>query len=216
MNSFVLAADNQYYDGLLLIQGKLAFGDIRDEWEDQDFEEDSYKGYEIWDGYNYYALLEEDGTIVVSGSEELVKEVIKIVDRGTGSVADDPEGDLSRIIGMLGSSPVIVAMAGDVGEQCEAAVSGCVGIGVSFAGSDLDREEVTANLAFLFSSARRAERAADDYDDVADLMEEMLDDFAEEADDFSGLPDADGVDIDDVSVDGEFVLGTGIIEIDEE
>lgn len=214
VNGFVLAADNQYYDGILLIQVDFAFGDIRDDWEDQGFEEDSYKGYEIWDGDNYYALLEEDGAIIASNSEDLVKEVIKTFDRGTGSLAADQDGDLTRIIGGLGSSPVMIGVAGDSGESCDTVVSGCVGYGAGYSGSDLDREEVTANLVFLFSSERRAERAVDDYDEVADLMEEVLENFAEEADDISGLPNVDGVDIDDIRADGEFVLGSGIVEVE--
>ena len=111
---------------------------------------------------------------------------------------------------------MVVAIAGDLGEQCDNAVSGCSGIGVAYAGSDLDREEITVDLAVLFSSERRAERAADDYDDVAEFLEELLDGLAEDADDFSGLPYADSVDIDDISAEGEFVLGTGFIEIESE
>ena len=216
VNGFILAADSEYYDGLLLIQGDFAFGDIRDDWEDQEFEEDSYINYEIWDGDNYYALLEDHGAIITSNSEELVKEVIKIVDRGTGSLAADLDGDLSRIMAGLGSSPVMIGVVGDSGESCDAVAPGCVGYGAAYSGSDLDREEVTANLVFLFSSERRAERAVDEYDDVADLMEEVLENFAEEADDLPGLPDVDGVDIDDITADGEFVLGIGIIEIEAE
>ena len=216
VNGFVLVIDTEYYDDILLLVGEFAFGDIRDEWEDQGFEEDSYIGYEIWDGDNYYALLEEDGAIIASYSEEHVKEVVKIVDRGSGSLAADQDGDLTRIMARLGSSPVMIGVVGDSAESCDAVAPGCVGYGAAYSGSDLDREEVTANLVFLFSSERRAERAVDEYDDVADLMEQVLENFAEEADDFSGLPDVDGVDIDDITADGEFVLGVGIVEIDVE
>ena len=216
VNDFILLANDRYFDDTMLLVGDFVFEDIRDEWEDRDFEDDSYRGYEIWDGGDYYALLEDEGAIVASDSEDLVKDVINIVDRGTGSLADDDSGDLARIIAALGSSPVEVAIAGDLGEQCNDAVSGCSGIGASFAGSDLDREEITVNLAVLFSSERRAERAADDYDDVADLLEELLEGLAEDADDFSGLPYADSVDIDDITAEGEFVLGTGFIEIESE
>ena len=216
VNDFILLANDGYFDDAMLLLGSFAFDNIRDEWDGRDYEDDSYRGYEIWDGGDYYVLLEDEGAIVASDSEDLVKDVINIVDRGTGSLADDDSGDLARIIAALGSSPVVVAMAGDLGEQCDAAVPGCAGIGVAFAGSDLDREEMTVDLAVLFSSERRAERAADDYDDVADFLEALLDSIAEDADDFSGLPNADSVDIDDISAEGEFVLGTGFIEIESE
>ena len=214
VTDLALTADDQYYDDTMLLLGNFAYDDIRDDWEDQGFEEDSYKGFEIWDGYSYYILFEDQGAIVASGSEDLVKDVINIVDRGTGSLAEDQEGEMARVIAKLGTSPVIVALTRDIGEECGNAVSGCTGIGAAFAGSDLDREEVAADLVVLFSSEHRAERAADDYDDIADLLEELLDNLAEEADDFSGLPDADGVDIDDITAEGEFVLGVGFIEIE--
>ncbi len=214
MSNLVLTADDQNYDDTMLLLGNFAFDDIRDDWEDQEFEEDSYKGYEIWDGDNYYVLFEDQGAIVASDSEDLVKDFINVVDRGTGSLAEDQEGDMARIVAKLGTSPVIVALAGEVGKECGNALSGCAGIGAAFAGSDLDREEVTAELVVLFNSERRAERAADDYDDVADLMEEMLENLAEEADDFTGLPDANGADIDDITAEGEFILGIGLIEIE--
>ena len=213
VNSIIVAAENQFFDGVIVMLGDFAFGDIQDEWEDREYEEDSYRGYEIWDGGDYFVFLENAGAIVASNSEDRVKDIINIVDRGTGSLADDQEGDLARIVSQLGSSPVVVAAAGDYGEQCENTVAGCAGFGLAYSSADLDREEVTANLAILFSSERRAERAVDDYDDVAELMESLLDGFAEEADDFAGLPDAEDVDIDDLSVDGEFVQGTGFIEI---
>ena len=216
VTDFILLADDRYFDDAMLLLGDFVFDDIRDEWEDLDFEEDSYRGYEIWDGGNYYVLLEDEGAIVASDSEDLVRDVINIVDRETGSLADDDSGDMARIIAALGSSPVVVAMAGDLGEQCGDAVSGCAGVGAAFAGSDPDREEITMELAVLFSSERRAERAADDYDDVADFLEALLDDLADEADNFSGLPDADSVDIDDISAEGEFVVGAGFIETESE
>lgn len=214
VNSIIVAAENESFDGAVVMQGDFFFGDIQDEWEDREYEEDSYRGYEIWDGGNYFVLLEEAGAIVASGSEDQVKDLINIVDRGTGALADDPEEDLARIVSRLGPSPVMIAAAGDSGEQCENAVAGCAGFGLAYSGADPDREEVTVNLVVLFSSERRAERAIDDYDDVADLMESLLDGFADEADDFAGLPNAEDVDVDDLLVEGEFVVGTGYLEID--
>lgn len=111
VNSIIVAAENESFDGAVVMQGGFFFGDIKDEWEDREYEEDSYRGYEIWDGGNYFVLLEEAGAIVASGSEDQVKDVINIVDRGTGALADDPEEDLARIVSRLGPSPVMIAAA---------------------------------------------------------------------------------------------------------
>ena len=46
-------------------------------------------------------------------------------------------------------------------------------------------------------------------------MENVLDSLADSAEDFSGVLDVDDVDVDDISNDGVFVLGTGIIDVEE-
>ena len=197
---------------LVLLEGDFSFDDIRDDWEDQGHERDSYKGYELWDGRNYYALLEAEGAVVAAYSEEIIKDVIKNLDRGSGSLADAEDNDLKLILDKFGGLPAAIAIANDF---CDDDVSGCIGFGMAYAGSDLDREEVFVDLVVLFSSERRAERVFEDYDDVDDLMENVLDSLADSAEDFSGVLDVDDVDVDDISNDGVFVLGTGIIDVEE-
>ena len=213
ISEFVILVHPRYGDEAILITGDFAFEDIRDGWDDLDFEDDSYRGIEIWDGYNYYALLEDQGAIFVSDSEDFVKDVVKLLDDGSGSLADSRDSDMKLIMDKLGAAPVVVAVASDF---CDDLVSGCTALGAGYTGANLGRDEITTELAVLFSSERRAERAFDDYDDTVDLMEEILDEFAEEADDVSGLPDAVGVDVDDLELDGLFITATGIIEVEEE
>ena len=139
---------------LVLLEGDFSFDDIRDDWEDQGHERDSYKGYELWDGRNYYALLEAEGAVVAAYSEEIIKDVIKNLDRGSGSLADAEDNDLKLILDKFGGLPAAIAIANDF---CDDDVSGCIGFGMAYAGSDLDREEVFVDLVVLFSSERRAE-----------------------------------------------------------
>ena len=213
ITEFVILAHPSYGDEAILITGDFAFEDIRDGWDDLDFEDDSYRGIEIWDGYNYYALIEDQGAIFVSYNEEFVKDVVKLLDDGSRSLAHSTDSDMKIIVDRLGAAPVVVAIASDF---CDDLVSGCTALGAGYAGADLGRDEIITDLAVLFSSERRAERAFDDYDDTVELMEEVLDDLAEEADDVSGLPEAVGVDVDDLELDGLFITATGIIEVEEE
>ena len=41
VTDLALTADDQYYDDTMLLLGNFAYDDIRDDWEDQGFEEDS-------------------------------------------------------------------------------------------------------------------------------------------------------------------------------
>ena len=198
----------------LLLQGDFFFGDIRDDWDDQDFDEESYKGYEYWDGPEYYALLEDEGAIIGSSSENLIKEIIKIVDQGDGSLADTKKNSrIKLILDKLGSSPAAIASLSGI---CEDALSGCDGWGAAFTGFNPDRSEVSTDLVVLFSSERRAERAAEDYDDVAEFLERYLGNMSQGMSKNDGVMKAEDVEIDDLSRDGVFVVGSGIIEVEEE
>ena len=206
------AVNPDFQEGTILLQGDFAFDDLRDDWADQGFEADSYKGYELWQGQSYYALLEAEGALITSDSAELLKDIIKNLDRGSGSLADAEDNDLKRILDRLARSPLVFALAGD---SCGDAVRGCRGVGVAYAGADLDREEVATDLVVLFSNRRRSERAFDDYDDVAELMESILEGYVGVAGEFAVIPDADGVDVDDIAQDGDFVRGVGAIALEQ-
>lgn len=216
VDSYILAGNSRTYEEMLLIQGDVAFSDIQDDWEDQGFQDDSYQGYDIWDGDDYYVLVEKHSAVIVSDSEQMIRDVIKIIDRESGSVEDDPDGNLARIIARLDSSPIKMAATGDAAEGCGAWVDGCVGYGAGYSGADPQREEITAGLVVVFSSERRAERAVDDYDQVANFMEDMLDNIARQVDNFTSPARVGEVDVDEISADGEFVFGVGFIEIDAE
>ena len=212
IRDYAILVHPAYGGEALLITGEFAFEDIRDDWNEQDFDDDSYRGLEIWSGYNYYALLEDQGAIFVSDNEDFVKDVVKLVDDDSGSLADSTDSNIKLLVDKLRGAPVVIALANDI---CDDLVTGCIAYGAAYAGADLDRQGVTTELAVLFSSDRRAERAFDDYDETAELMEDVLHEFAEEADDISGLPNADGVDVDDLKLDGLFITATGIIEVEE-
>ena len=44
-----------------MISGALEFDDIRDDLDDNDYEESSYRGYELWTNWTAFALLEDEG-----------------------------------------------------------------------------------------------------------------------------------------------------------
>ena len=173
----------------LILKGDFIFDDVRDVLEDEDLEEDSYRGYEVWTDNSYsFALLEEDGFMIL-GPEEGVEKLLNNLYRERGSLANSDDSDLKRIIDRLDGDQFILASTQDDG--CNEYLSRCQGMGISFTSFDLDKEEVLGNYVLLFSSERAAESAADEYDEVSDFMER-----------------GNTIDIDDAESDGEFVVGT--------
>ena len=180
---------------VLLLKGGFVFEDIRDILDDHDYEDNLYRGYELWaaeNGSGAIALLEESGYLIKGESEDAVEEVLKTLYSGSGSLSDAESGnELKRILDKLEDNPLVFA---SVSDSCT--VRRCQGLGYAVTGYDIDGEELTANVAMLFSSEGAAEDAADDYDEVADYIRQTY-----------------GYDIADTESDGEFVLGTGTLEV---
>ncbi len=195
----------------LLAVSQSVFPSLRDDWEDLEIEADSYLRYDIWYGSDHYIILEDEGILVITESESAAKHVIKIYDRGTGSLADADGSDMKLLLDKLEGSPLVVALVGD---DCGEYVSGCQGNGISLATSGDGLEEVIVDVVVLFNSERRADRAVHDYDDLADFISDGLEFFAEFAAEWADLASASDVDIYDLVSDGEFVTGSGIIELD--
>jgi hypothetical protein len=170
-----------------LLKGPFLFDDLRDDLEGKGYEEDAYRGYEVWSGVKTYAMLEDDGLLIVSDQQSATEEALKTLYRGSESLADAEDNDLKRILGKLGNAPIVFATVGD---QCQ--VKRCRGWGQATTGYDIDKEELIAEVVLLFSSERAAESAADDYDEVKDFAE--------------GRTGYD-TDLADITSDGEFVLG---------
>ncbi len=198
---------------VLLLKGAFQFEDTRDDLMDAGYEKNSYRGYEIWEGWtNYapapvvidgnipfwdgwmnYALIEKGATgyIIVSPSEDAVEGVLNNLYRGSGSLTDGEDSDLKRILEKLGEAPTVVA---SVDDPCKA-IKRCQGYGSAFTGYDVAAEKINSDFVLLFSSERAAETAADDYDEVADFIELGV-----------------GFDIADTKSEGEFVISSGTAE----
>ena len=203
-----------YWENVVLLRGEFDFGAIRDDWEDREFEEDLYKGYELWEGNgDYFVLLEEQGAVLYADDEDDAKDVIKTIDRGSGSLAEAEDSDSRLIVDQLSGAPAIVAVAS---EGCDDEVSGCEGVGIAYSGVDLDLEEIYLDLTVLFSNERRATRAFEDYDEIVEAMEEWLDDIVSTSSRFDGIFEVDDIDIDELAQDVVFVSAKGIIEVEEE
>ena len=180
---------------LWVISGSFEFEDIRDDLDDEGFEETSYRGYEVWEGPIFYALLEEAGYVIYSESEDDLEDSLGVLYRGEGAIADAEDNDLKRVLDKLGKATFITAFG-----ECEN-VRRCQSYGIAYHTEyDIEAAGTKVDFLALFSSERAAEDAADDYDEVADAVEQ------------GGSFGSRFLDIGDIKTDGEFVVGQGILE----
>ena len=173
--------------GLAVVKADFDPADVQDALEDEDAEEDDYRGYTLWetaDGYG--AIL--DGGYIVGGAERAVKDVLNSLYRGEGALSNaDDDSDVKRVLDKLGDGIFIIA---DVSDACGSRLERCEGYGAALTEADEDREEGSFKYVALFRNERSAENAEENYDSLANFFE-VLD-----------------LDVDDAEVDGEFVTGT--------
>ena len=160
--------------------GNFSFADLRDVMEDEDWDEDSYRDFEVWDDRNV-ALLEESGVILLG--DEYVEAVLKGLDTERGLI--DGESAMRKVLDKAGTGLQVWAAT----EECTSVglreLSGCQAYAMAIAGGDV--ETTVLSGAYLFKSESRAESRVDDIED--------------------GVYDSDDIDadIERISADGEFV-----------
>jgi hypothetical protein len=182
----------------VVMRGVFDLEDVRDELEDADieFEEDSYRGYEVWDNDtgSLVALFDE---YLVFGTEDQVETVLKnLYNEARTLERADEDNEMKQILDKVGAGFMVYA---DTSETCDSSVDNCDGYGWALTEVDDSDEEAVVEIALLFNNERRAGKAADDYDQVADFLERV-----------------DELDIDDTEADGNFVTGQAIQDLAEE
>ena len=168
---------------------------IREELEDADNEENSYRGYEVWEGPDGGAGTLLDGYFVFSDTTRPVENVLKNLYNEAGSLERaDEDNEMKQLLARIGAGHMVFATTRD--DVCR--VERCEGYGWAITEVDESDEEATVEIALLFRNERGAENAADDYDEVADFLEQ------------------EGFDIEDTEADGVFVTGVAILDLAEE
>ena len=181
--------------GLLILEGQLDFDRIRDDLDDADYDDDEYQGYETWEdtsrNIEWVALIANDRQVMM-GDEDAVRGALSVLERGSGSLLDDSDNDLTRALARAEGGWGVVSQ-----ESCRlGSVSGCRAMAYSISQGE---EEYLLEFRFvlLFRNERSAESALDDVED------ELEDDLPRR------------MDIEDVRLDGEFIIVTIFADEDD-
>ena len=177
--SAVVIQDYSGAQGFALI-GDFPFDDLRDAMDDEGWDDDSYRDFEVW-GDRRVALLEDDGVILVGNT--YVADVLKAIDNQRGII--DGDSVAKRVLDKVGPGLSVVVITGACNSYGNPSLRGCDGFGFAYTGGNVDVSLVSA--AYLFSSSSRAESGMDDIED--------------------GILDSREVDADivDLGVSGDFV-----------
>ncbi len=176
----VSAGVGSYY----ITKGEFEFGAIKNELEDQGYDDGTYRDQEIWESENgnAVALFEGAGSYVY-GSSTTVKEILKANARGEGFMTS--EADLRRALDKVDGGALNAAATSGCSGLIPSSLNGCRASAIGVTGGDEDSVEIAGSA--VFSSERRAESGMDDIED--------------------GIEDDDSIDADleEISVDGEIV-----------
>ena len=153
------------------------------------------RGFELWEGAAWpgesVALFEDQGRMVI-GDVEAVKSLLRMLDSGSGSLLDDADSDLGRALKRAGAGWISSAQ-----EQClDYEIRGCRAVGVSLRRGVADYV-VDITIAALFRNERTAESELDELE--SQIEEDSSFEF----------------DIDDVQLDGDFVIVTASADEDD-
>ena len=152
-------------DSYSVITGSFLLGDLRDSLEDAGYEEDQYRGLEIWqDRGTAIGVLESGGKrVVIDGDVDDVQTVLRAIDRGQGFLEDDSV--LKEALSNAGDS---LTFNSDTACSSEffstSSLRGCEAGIETITGGDLDTTRITGS--YVFSSDRRSESGESDLEDA--------------------------------------------------
>lgn len=144
--------------GYVLV-GDFPFDDLRDVMEDEGWEEDSYREFEVWADRDV-ALLEDSGVILLE--DNFVSAVLKAMDTGRGLV--DGDSVIKQVLDKAGSGFASIGVTESCSSFGSPSLRSCDGFAMTVTGGDADTTTVSA--AFLFSSQRRAESSMEDIEEA--------------------------------------------------
>ena len=185
-----LTVGGRAQDIYAIMKGEFDFEYVRDELDDQDYDDDDYRGFELWTGgprreVSSVALIEDAG-VVLAGDHGAVEDVLRNLAREL-TARDGAMQDTLRAMGRAGDGWVVIGVS-------ECPLRGCEAFAYSIAAGD--RFEYQFTEAVLFRNERTAESQLDEVEDKAEEGER-------------------GTIFESVTLDGEFVIVVRLVDEDD-
>ena len=187
---------------LRILEGNFDFAQIRDDLGDEEgYEYEEYLGYKLWTHtwWGTAALLDKGGYVLM-GSERAVKYVLDSRSRGRGSLLNKDDTDFRRALKRVGNGWIVTAARGCGVRH----IPGCEYRGVESVGIAISRgkkaEMINFKMAVLFDSESTAKSKSERREVEKFLRDEFYDELPR------------GVDIENVIVDGKFVVITATVD----
>jgi hypothetical protein len=149
-------------EGARIFSGKFDLDDVRDELDDMDYDDDEYKGVEVWKSDTEWVALMKN--LIIIGAEDGVKDCINVIKEGEDSLKDNK--DAKGVMDKLHSGIGMYYYEGGGYIDIEA-------FGMSF--WKKDKDTLGVSMVFKFEDKDAAE-------DAMDEIEENLEDEYEDID----------------------------------
>ena len=174
-------------DQTLFLEGEFDFDHIRGVLDDADYEDDDYRGYELWRGRGIgggydIALLEDDGYVIMGLMSGAAEDVLRSLGRDRLLLKAD-DNPLKRVLDRVDQSWSMEAAG-----FCHWDVRGCDAMAIATVTGDDYTVEFT--IVLLFGSERSARSG-----------ERRIDNILEQA-----AEEIRSLDYDEVKADGEFII----------
>ena len=143
---------------VMVTGGDFDLEDIRADLRESGYSSTVYRGFDLWrssNGRTASALLADDG-FLISGDYESVIDVLRDVNRGSGLLHNDDDGELKRATDLAGEGLVMTAST-----NCRLNINdGCIAAAWAFSRSDERRTVIEGTAALMFNNPRAAAGAA--------------------------------------------------------
>ncbi len=176
------SGDGNWY----IVRGQIDFEAVRGELAASGYGDDTYRGYELWEGGGRAAAIFEPEGRAVFGASETIRDVLQAVSRESGLLSTATDSDLKRVLDKVGRGYVVMASL-----DCRVYkdLGGCQAFARRLSvgeGGGAGAYEV-----LLFTSERRAQAEVEDIEEQVDVTWEVV----------------------DVQVDGEFVTVEASVDL---
>ena len=158
LETLVSSGDDEWF----IAGGQIDFAAVRDELAASGHEDDTYRGYELWEGGSRAAAIFEPEGMAVVGASETIRDIVQAVSRETGLLTTASDSDLKRALEKVGHGYVVLASV-DCGVYQD--VGGCLSHARRLSAGE---GGASAYEALLFTSERRAQAEVEDIEDQVD------------------------------------------------